>query len=36
VTTNDPFDRGHDVLSYGGERAVAVKALEAVTEEGFR
>ena len=31
-----PLDDAATVLSYGGERAVAVKALEAVTEEGFR
>jgi 8-oxo-dGTP pyrophosphatase MutT (NUDIX family) len=31
-----PLDDAATVLSYRGERAVAVKALEAVTEEGFR
>ena len=31
-----PLDDAPTVLSYGGEREMAVKALEAVTEQGFR
>jgi 8-oxo-dGTP pyrophosphatase MutT (NUDIX family) len=31
-----PLDDAPTVLSYGGERKMAVRALEAVTEEGFR
>jgi len=31
-----PLDDAPTVLSYGGEREMALKALEAVTEQGFR
>ena len=31
-----PLDDAPTVLAYGGEREMAVRALEAVTEEGFR